>query len=98
MTAKNNAKLRAGKVSKRTNAKFCQYAIIIEKSEKSREKNLKNPDCDKSDISILEAGTKAITEPASAAEKIIMRSTTKIRSSLRMRFSIFSSNPAGGSI
>ena len=44
ITAENNAKLNAGKVSSKIIAKVFQYVITVEKSEKIRVKKLLNPD------------------------------------------------------
>lgn len=97
-TAKNSAKLKAGKVSKRIMLKLCQWVATVEKSENIREKKRKNPEWEKSDESIFIDGTNAAKDPVSVIEKIIILLKTKRRSSLRMRFNIFSNKPTGGSI
>jgi len=81
-TAKNNAKLIAGKVCKRVIAKLFQYIVTVEKSENISEEKLKNPDCFKSEKSILNAGKKAIKDKTIVVEKIIRCLKTKNRSSL----------------
>ena len=52
-TAKNNAKLTAGKDSNKIIVKLCQLATTEEKSEKAKEEKLINPDLLKSEKSIL---------------------------------------------
>lgn len=81
-TARNNAKLIAGRVSKRISAKFCQYLITVEKSENNKEKKLKNPDWLKSDSSIFKAGANPAAETISITEKTARCLKTKRRSSL----------------
>jgi hypothetical protein len=81
-TAKNNAKLTAGRLSKRTKEKLCQYVATDEKSEKIKEKKLINPDRLKSDESMLRDGINPISEAKSVAEKINILLKTKRRSSL----------------
>jgi len=97
ITAKNRTKLAAGNVSKRIIRKLCQYFSIVEKSENISEKKLKKPDWLKPDKSILNDGTSPTKDPTSVIEKIMTFLKTKRRSSLRMRFNIFPSNPFGGS-
>lgn len=81
-TAKNNARLTAGNVSKRIIAKLCQYFVINEKSENIKEEKLRNPDWLKSDKSIFIDGTNPNRDPISIVEKIIILLKTKRRSSL----------------
>ena len=81
-TARNSAKLKAGRVSKRIIVKLCQYVATVEKSEKIKEKKFKNPDLLKSDKSILRDGTNPAKDPTSITEKIITFLKTKRRSSL----------------
>ena len=81
ITAKNIAKLTAGKVSRRIIAKFCQYVAIEEKSENISEKKLANPDWFMSEISILKDGINPIKDITNVAEKMIVFLKTKKRSS-----------------
>ena len=81
-TAKNNARLTAGRVSRRTIAKLCQCIRTDEKSENIKEEKLKNPDWLESDKNIFKDGTKAKTDPVKVIENKITRLKIKIRSSL----------------
>jgi hypothetical protein len=81
-TAKNNAKLTAGKDSSKIIVKLCQLAATEEKSEKTKEEKLTNPDLPKSDESILKAGNIPHKDTASIVENIIILLRTQIRSSL----------------
>jgi hypothetical protein len=88
--------LAAGKVSNKIRLKLCQYDVTTEKSENISEEKFRNPDLEKSDKSIFNTGTKAIIDTNKVVEKITMRRAIKNRSSLRMRFSIFSNKSLGG--
>jgi hypothetical protein len=80
--AKNNAKLTAGRVSRRIIAKLCQYVATDGKSENIKEEKFKNPDWLKSDKSIFKDGMNNNKDPASVIEKIMILLEIKWRSFL----------------
>ena len=81
-TAKNIARLTAGRVSKRVIKKLCQYVATDEKSENIKEKKLRNPDWLKSDKSTLRDGINPSKDPDRVTEKMTVRLKNKMRSSL----------------
>lgn len=97
-TARNKIRLSAGNVSSKIKVKLCQYEVTAEKSENNREKKFKNPDFEKSDKSILNAGIKEAEEATKTIDNKIIRLKIKRRFSLWIRFNIFSNKPVGGSI